>query len=159
MALANNVNATDQGFQSVNTTTGEWNGRTLTAGTGISIADGDGISGNPVISWTGTPQEVWIDISGTAPLTENTNYFVTGASTLTLPAGVSQGAKIQIIVATASSVVITANTGQVIQLSSQSSSSGGTMTNTATGDAMSLRFRSSSSRWHGLSFVGSWTPA
>ncbi len=53
MALTNPVNANVQGFQSVNTTTGVWSGRTLTAGTGISISNGDGTTGNPTISLTG----------------------------------------------------------------------------------------------------------
>lgn len=52
MAIANAVNATQSGFQSL-TTGGVWNGRTLTAGTGISISNGDGISGNPTISASG----------------------------------------------------------------------------------------------------------
>lgn len=52
MALANAINASQTGFQS-QTSAGIWNGRTLTAGTGISITNGDGISGNPVISANG----------------------------------------------------------------------------------------------------------
>lgn len=52
MAFNNPVNAKQTAFQSI-TTTGVWNGRTLTAGSGISISNGDGISANPVISATG----------------------------------------------------------------------------------------------------------
>lgn len=54
MAFGNAVDANQSGFQSV-TSAGVWNGRTLTAGTGISITNGDGTAGNPVISSTVTP--------------------------------------------------------------------------------------------------------
>jgi hypothetical protein len=53
MAVANAVNANQAGFQSL-TTGGVWNGRTLTAGTGISVTNGDGTGGNPTISATGS---------------------------------------------------------------------------------------------------------
>jgi hypothetical protein len=52
MAFNNAVDASESGFQSI-TTLGVWHGRTLIAGTGISITNGDGTAGNPVISATG----------------------------------------------------------------------------------------------------------
>lgn len=52
MAIANSVDAGTTGFQSL-TSGGIWNGRTLTAGSGINITNGDGTAGNPVISATG----------------------------------------------------------------------------------------------------------
>jgi len=54
MAFNNSVDAKQSGFQSI-TSAGAWNGRTLTAGTGISITNGDGTAGDPVISSTITP--------------------------------------------------------------------------------------------------------
>lgn len=108
---------------------------------------------------TATSGETWTDISGTTGLTANNNYFVTAASTLTLPASPSQGNRIKIIVDTASSVVITANTGQTIRLSTGVSSSAGTQTNTARGDAMTIVYRSTGTVWIAEDFVGSWTPA
>ena len=53
MVLANAVNASQTGFQSLNATTGVWNGRSLTPGAGISITNQDGTGGNPVITATG----------------------------------------------------------------------------------------------------------
>lgn len=53
MALANAINAIQTGIQS-QTSSGVWNGRTITAGTGISVTNGDGISGNPTIAATGS---------------------------------------------------------------------------------------------------------
>lgn len=58
MAIANAVDANQTGFQS-QTSSGVWNGRTLTAGTGISISNGDGISGDPTISATSTGGGGW----------------------------------------------------------------------------------------------------
>ena len=68
MALSNAVNAQTAGVQCL-TSAGVWNGRTITAGTGISVANGDGVSGNPTISATGsalTPgiQNLGISLSG-----------------------------------------------------------------------------------------------
>jgi hypothetical protein len=53
MAIANAVNAQTAGIQSL-TSAGVWNGRTITAGTGISITNGDGIAGNPTVSLSPT---------------------------------------------------------------------------------------------------------
>lgn len=52
MALANSIDANVTGFQSLNAVTGDWNGRTLQAGTGISITNPDGTAGDPSISTT-----------------------------------------------------------------------------------------------------------
>lgn len=50
--LANDLNISESGFVTHNGS-GVFHGRTLTAGTGITITNGDGISGNPVISNNG----------------------------------------------------------------------------------------------------------
>jgi len=52
MTFNNAVDATQTGFQSI-TAGGVWNGRTLTAGTGINITNGDGTAGSPTITNTG----------------------------------------------------------------------------------------------------------
>lgn len=55
------VNANQTGFQSLNAATGTWNGRTLTAGTGISITNGSGTGGNPTLSLSPTPTSTaWV---------------------------------------------------------------------------------------------------
>ncbi len=48
--LGNAVDAHTTGFQSLNAATGVWNGRTLVAGSGISITNTDGTVGNPTIA-------------------------------------------------------------------------------------------------------------
>lgn len=89
MALGNSINASQTGFQSLNATTGAWNGRSLTPGAGISITNQDGTGGNPVITSTGmTP-----DPFGTVYLIDdflfgenpvgNMNWLETGGSSTT----------------------------------------------------------------------------
>ena len=50
MALTNSVNASSQGYQVLNTSTGVWSGRTFQAGTGITLTNADGLGGNTTIS-------------------------------------------------------------------------------------------------------------
>jgi len=54
MVTNNAANQSNTGYQSLNTT-GTFNGRTLIAGSNISISNGDGIAGNTTISSTATP--------------------------------------------------------------------------------------------------------
>ena len=62
----------------VRTGSGTVAGRTLTAGTGITITNGDGVSGNPVISATGTTQQTWYDWGSTMSNWGTTNAFNSG---------------------------------------------------------------------------------
>ena len=123
----------------------------------ILTSNGTGIA--PSFQANAAIVQTWTDISGTTTVTNNTNYFVTAASTLTLPASPSQGSMVRFIVDTASSVVITANTGQTIRLSSNASSVAGTFTNSLIGDAMNLVYRTTGAVWIATSFVGAWIPA
>ncbi len=52
MPFNNAVNANGTGVQCL-TSGGVWNGRTITAGAGISVTNGDGVAGNPTIAATG----------------------------------------------------------------------------------------------------------
>lgn len=87
MALNNAVNAQVQGFQSLNTTTGVWTGRTLTPGAGVGITNGNGTGGNPSIS--STVFTTWVTTSVNIGLmVPFTGYFCIapgGALTLNLP--------------------------------------------------------------------------
>ena len=53
VGAANDLNITESGYQSFNNTNGVFHGRTFQAGTGITILNPDGISGNTTISLTG----------------------------------------------------------------------------------------------------------
>jgi hypothetical protein len=74
MATNNAINASSTGFLSLNAS-GTINGRTLTAGAGISITNGDGISGNPIITATGGAVETFTFIStATASASANLTF-------------------------------------------------------------------------------------
>jgi hypothetical protein len=52
VGAANDLNISENGFQTFNNTNGVFHGRTLTAGTGITITNGSGLLGDPVIAST-----------------------------------------------------------------------------------------------------------
>lgn len=70
----------------VNTGVGTVAARTLTAGTGISISNGDGVAGNPVITNTGVTS-----LTGTA--NQINVSAASGGVTLSLPQAIHSGAK------------------------------------------------------------------
>lgn len=156
MALTNNVNADVTGFQSVNATTGVWNGRTLTAGTGISISNGDGTAGDPTISATGAGTFTWSVKSTSFSAAAFNGYFIKGNCTATLPASPTIGDTISFFVQGAFTLTIQANTGQAIQLATNVSSSAGTQVNTMSGDACTIVYDSTETQWNSTSFVGAW---
>jgi hypothetical protein len=146
---------------------------TITGNTGGAVSPLAGnwsLFGNGAVSVAGTPGtgtlvittngfQSWIDQGASVTVQSNKNYFATAAATLLLPAVPNQGDTIRVFVDTAASVVVQANGGQYIRLSSTTSTAGGTYTNTARGDEVTLVYRALNSTWNCSSFVGSWTPA
>lgn len=111
------------------------------------------------VSLTGSILE-WIDTSGAFAAVVNKGYFLTAASTATLPASPAQGDTIRFICDTTGSCVITANTGQVIRISNSVSSAAGTATNTLRGDSLVLVYRAANTTWFSLnSPSGGWNLA
>lgn len=102
----------------------------------------------------------WIDQSGAFIASINTGYFLTAASTITLPVAPSQGDIIRFVADTTGSVVITANAGQTIRLANSTTSVAGTLTNSLRGDAIELVYRTTGSVWIAFSNPnGTWLPA
>jgi len=99
---------------------------------------------------------VWSDKSTDFNADVNNGYFITGSCIATLPATPANGSRISFIVDGSFVVTITANTGQTIKISSNTSSSAGTQFNTADGDTVTLIYRSTNTRWIAESFVGGW---
>jgi len=100
----------------------------------------------------------WADQSGNFNAVKTNGYFCTAALTATLPASPSEGDTIA-FVCTTTAIVVKANTGQTITLSSTSSTSAGTATNVASGDSLTLVYRSTGTTWWATSSVGNWTMA
>lgn len=102
----------------------------------------------------------WTDNSGTFLSVVNHGYFLTAASTVTLPAAPTQGQRVAFIVDTTGSIVITANTGQFIRIAGQLSSAAGTATNSARGDTLDLVYRAATTTWFAEnSPCGNWVTA
>lgn len=106
---------------------------------------------------TGGGSPPFVDASGAVAGVTNTGYYLTAASTLTLPAAPSQGDIVIVYADTAAAVVVTANAGQRIRLGNQLSALAGTATSSAIGDSLTLRFRAATSVWETVSSMGNWT--
>ena len=127
---------------------------TLTAGSGISITNG---ANSITITATGAGFP-WSDVSGTVNASANNGYFVTGTTTSTLPGSPTSGDLIKYIVDTTNILTIQANTGQVIRLGNQVSTTAGTIVSTARGDSVTLVYRSTGAAWiHEGGPQGNWT--
>jgi hypothetical protein len=101
----------------------------------------------------------WIDQATGITLAVNTGYFVTAATTQTLPAAPTQGQVVKIVADTTGAVVVTANTGQVIRVGTTASSTAGSMTSTLQGDSLELVFRAATSTWISIATNGVWVSA
>lgn len=97
---------------------------------------------------------------GVGTVTLNSGSFVTGAVTITLPAsgGLADGDLIEII-ATNGVVTIQLVGTQIAHLGTATTSAAGTITGSATGDAISLRYQSSTDDFWATSAVGVWVLA
>lgn len=126
---------------------------TLTAGSNITITNG---SNSITIASTASGGLTWADKSTDFSAAASKGYFISGSCIATLPGAPSNGDTISFFVDGAFTVTITANTGQTIQISSNVSSSAGTQVNTATGDACTLVYRATDTKWCATSFVGAW---
>ena len=129
---------------------------TLTQGAGIIITNS---SGNVTIASSGSAGLPYVDKATSFTASSNFAYFCTAALTVTLPPSPNQGDLIQIFADTAGTIVIQANTGQLILIGSVNSVPGGTATNTLGGNAILLSYRSASTSWMAQNFIGSWSVA
>ena len=100
-----------------------------------------------------------LSTSGTFTAASGMSYFLSGASTITMPASPLGGDLIGFICDTASNVVLTGNTGQKIRIRPNISTTAGTQTAAALGNATIVRWRNNDSTWLAESFIGTWTAA
>ena len=142
-------------------------GKTITGDSGGALSPTAGnwnILGGPGVTTSGSGSTLTINSvvftdTTAATLASDNGYFATAAGTYTLPAAPAQGETVIIFCDTAGAVAVTANTGQVIRIGNQVSSTAGSLTSTARGDALTLRYRSSGSVWATISSMGNWTVA
>ena len=98
----------------------------------------------------------WTDNSGTFTAAVNNGYFLTAASTPTLPASPTAGDVCEFVVIAAATMTITANTGQVIRLGSTASAAAGTCVSATIGNTIRLVYRATGTTWWADAAVGSW---
>lgn len=142
-------------------------GQTLTGDSGGALSPTSGnwnILGGPGVTVSGSGSTLTINSvvftdTTAATLVVDNGYFATAAGTYVLPAAPAQGEIVIIVCDTAGAVVVDAPGTQLIRLGNSVTSAGGTMTSTAIGDSLTLRYRTSNTTWHAVSSTGNWTPA
>lgn len=134
-------------------------GTVTPSGNAISILGGPGITVTGSGSTVTVNSVVYTDQGGTTSVTSDSGSFATAAITLTLPAAPAQGDLVEFVCTTANALVVDAPSTHLIRLGTLISSAGGTVTSTAIGDSLSLRYRSSTTTWHAISIIGTWTLA
>lgn len=119
---------------------------TLTAGSGISITNG---SGSITVTSTGAGLAWSTDATGTIAADVNNGYIcgAAGATTLTLPATAAVGSVVGAEGLGAGGWILTANTGQTIQMGASVTSSGGTLTSAAATDNVYVRCIVADTTW------------
>jgi len=134
----------------IGTTGGTPAASTLTAGTGISIANA---AGSITINNTGA-MITWANISGTTQSAAiNTGYVVgnAGQTTITLPATAALGSIVEIAGKGAAGWILAANTGQTIHLGSVATSVSGTITSANQYDCIRVVCVTADTTWIALS--------
>lgn len=106
----------------------------ITAGTGISVANGT----NSITISSSVSGYSWNNQGSSTTAAASNGYISTAAITMTLPSGSSLGDTISFIAGTADALVIDASGTDVIQIAGTATSAGGTATSTSIGDSMEL---------------------
>lgn len=109
-------------------------------------------------SYTSDP--LYLDQGSSATVKTNSGSFSTTGITLTTPAttNLKDGDRLE-FVATSGVLVVQLAATQIAHVGSVASSAAGTLTSTATGDALILRYQSSTNDWWATSVIGTWVLA
>lgn len=117
-------------------------GRTITAGPGIVITNGNGVSGNPTIAATGGGYTWNIITDASDTIVASNGYFTNRGTlvTMTLPATAALGTSFKIINKGAGFVKIAQNASDIIHFGNSVTTTGvgGSITATAVGDSVEI---------------------
>lgn len=161
MATGNAINANGTGLATYDGS-GTWVGRSVAAGSGISVTNGSGVAGNPTIAVT-TGGLTWTDAVGATQALATNNGYVTDhavAVAYTLPASGNLGDVIWIVGKLGSwSVAQNANQQILVGSSSSTIGVGGSIASTNVGDSVVLVCvtAGASTVWRAASVVGNLT--
>jgi len=125
----------------------------------ITIAGGPGVTTSASGSTVTINSVVFTDQAGSTSVTNDSGSFATAAITLTLPAAPAQGDLLIFACTSASALVLDAPSTHLIRIGSLVTSAGGTMTSTAIGDSVTLRYFAASTTWIATSVIGVWLAA
>ena len=142
-----------------NTITGDSGGALSPTAGNWNILGGPGITTSGSGSTLTINSVVFTDQGSSTSVTSDSGSFATAAITLTLPAAPAQGDLVEFVCTTASALVVDAPSTHLIRIGNQVSSAGGTATSNAIGDSLKLRYRASTTTWHAISVIGTWTLA
>lgn len=141
------------------TITGDSGGPLPPSGNNWSILglSGSKVSGAGSTLTVKSPPFSQVGATGTSVL--NTGEFVTAAVTRTLPAsaGLDDGDLFIYVRTTNNALIIQSVAAQKIRVGNQLSVAAGTLTSTAIGDSISLRFNAADGFFYAVSVVGNWT--
>jgi hypothetical protein len=157
MVASNDLNISSAGYV-VFDGTATFTGRTFQAGSGITLTNASGVSGNTTIATTTSAVGTWTDEAISFAAVAGNGYFVTATATATLPASPAQGDTIAFEVdGVGSLLTVKANTGQIIRLGKTASAAAGTAVNNFQGDSLTLVYRSADTSWQSISSIGTWS--
>ena len=160
MATGNAINLTATGIASYDGA-GTFAGRTITAGTGVSISNGNGVSGNPTINAVGAGL-TWSTITGASQaMAVNNGYIANRAGTVafTLPTSSAVGdivAVTGINTATGWSIAYTTNQ-QIFFGTSSATVTTGTLASVNIRDTVFLVCVTANLTWNVFSSIGNIT--
>lgn len=137
-------------------------GTAVSSGNNLNVIGAGGTttagSGNTITITATSSAMTWTDEASNFSAVANNGYFCTAALIASLPAA-SQGNMINIIITTASPVVIQAGLTQFITIGAETSTIGGTATSNALGDNLILVYQNATSTWRSLEADATWTLA
>lgn len=158
---SNSITIATNGSSVANTITGDSGGALSPTAGNFNIVglSGSKTSGSGSTLTVKSPPFSQVGASATSSL--NTGEFVTAAVTRTLPAsaGLADGDLFIYVCTTSGALVIQAVSAQKIRLGTSLSSAAGTITSTAIGDSVTLRFNATDGFFYAVSSMGNWTVA
>jgi hypothetical protein len=161
MATNNAINLSAAGMVAYDGA-GTFSGRTLTAGSGVSISNGNGTAGNPTISASGGGL-TWTVVTGTTQAGVASNGYIAnnaGQVVVTLPATSAVGDTIAVTgINNATGWKVAQNAGNQIFFGNTNTTAGtgGSLTSTATRDVVWLVCMTVNATWQVTDSIGNIT--